>query len=164
MAYIAANKLLFHEFNPFSLTHVNVCRSDSPLNVMKIQPEKSSAPILLIIMCYLPLHFHDKVAGGGCTADFWRNTGSETVLGLSPSFLLLTPLVSPQSLAGLQSGPPAAPLSRGFHLPLHTALTGSELCLSSLCPSLPLLCLVQLFHPRHQERVASQIFQRIKRL
>lgn len=127
---------------------MNLCRSGSTLNVMKIRSEKSSAPVLPFIMCYL--HFHDRAIGGGCMADFWKNTGSETVLGLLQSFLLLTPLASPQSLTRLQS--------------LHTAFMGSGLSLPYPLPSLPLLCLVRLFHLQHQESVTSRIFQHIKLL
>ena len=128
----------------------NLCRSGSTLNVMKIQAEESSAPVLPFIMCYLPLYFHNKVTGAGCMANFWRNTGSEIVLGLLPSFLLLTPPAIPQSPTGLQ--------------PLHTAFMGSGLSLPPPLPSLSLLCFVQLFHLQHQESVASRIFQHIKLL
>lgn len=84
---------------------------------MKIQLEKSSAPALPFVMCHLPLHFHDKVIGGGCIINFWRNTGWEILLRLLPSFLL-TPLVRAAvrapSNTPLQVLPPAPPHSHGL--------------------------------------------------
>lgn len=67
LAYIAAKKPLPNNFNPFSLTYMNlcrnICRSGGTPSVMKIQSEKSSPPVLLFITCNLPMLFHDKVTG-----------------------------------------------------------------------------------------------------
>lgn len=118
--------------------------------VMKIQPEKSSALVLPLILFYLPLHLHDTVMGGDCMPSFWRNSGSDRVLMPLPSLLLLTPPASPQSPTGLQ-GPQTALTDSGLSLPLF---------------SLPVSCsaFYSYISLSNKDSVASKIFQHIKLL